>query len=277
MTFPPETPLKVSPRHHFGQELRRLRNAAQMSQKQLARLIPLATSQLSMIETGARPASPEVAAKLDEALGTGTTLVDLLETLDRAASQVPRWFRPWVEFEQEATELHVWELAVMPGLLQTEGYARALIGRDFKVKREHIDELVDARMERQEILRRDEPPMLWIVVDEAVLQRPIGSPEVMSAQLKHLLDVGDQPNISLQVLPFTAHSVAGLLGAFAVAELPAGAPPVAYVESQPAGNRITERTSDVRALAFRHSVIRSDALSRRESLNMIKERINLWT
>jgi transcriptional regulator with XRE-family HTH domain len=277
MTSPQPVDLKVSPRHYFGQELRRLRTAAKLSQKQLAHRIPMAVSQLSMIETGARPASPDLAAKLDGALGIGTTLVDLLQTLDRAASQVPRWFRPWVEFEREAEALHIWELSVLPGLLQTEDYARALHNREISVRRGQIDELVAARMERQRILERPEPPMLWIVIDEGVLHRPVGSLEVMSSQLKHLIDVAEHPHISLQILPYNAYSVVGLLGAFAIAELPSGVPPVAYVESQPAGNRITERAPEVRKLTFRHSVIRTDAMSRRESLNMIKEKATLWT
>ncbi|WP_329426175.1 helix-turn-helix transcriptional regulator [Streptosporangium sp. NBC_01495] len=269
--------LTVTPRHYFGQEVRRLRSAAGFSQKQLAKQVPVSVSHLSMIETGTRPANHHTAEKLDAALDSGTTLVDLLNALEKANSPVPRWFRPWVEFEREAEALHIWELSVFPGLLQTEDYARALLSREPDVDHDQAEGHVAARLHRQTILDRLRPPMLWVVIDEGVLHRPVGSPEIMFAQLNHLLKMGERLNISLQILPYNAYSVLGLLGTFTVAELPRGASPMAYVESQPAGNRIIERAPEVRGLTFRHGVIRTDAISRRESLHMIKEKAELWT
>ncbi|WP_436761289.1 helix-turn-helix domain-containing protein [Streptosporangium sp. V21-05] len=217
--------LTVTPRHYFGQEVRGLRSAAGLSQKQLAKQVPVSVSHLSMIETGTRPANHHTAAKLDAALDSGTTLVDLLDALEKANSPVPRWFRPWVEFEREAEELHVWEVNVFPGLLQTEDYARALLSREPDVDHEQTEGLVGARMRRQTILDRLRPPMLWVVVDEAVLHRPVGSREIMFSQLNRLLEMGGRTNISLQILPHSAYSVLGLLGAFTVATLPRGASP----------------------------------------------------
>lgn len=132
-------------------------------------------------------------------------------------------------------------------------------------------------MDRQNILKRSMPPMLWVALDEGILHRPIAEPEVMKGQFEHLLGVGENPRISLQILPYKVCSVVGLLGGFVIAEMPRGATPVAYIDSQSTGDRVTDRPEEVKGLAFRYDIIRTDALSRHESLDMIKETIRRWT
>ncbi len=132
-------------------------------------------------------------------------------------------------------------------------------------------------MERQEILKRRMPPMLWVVLDEGVLHRPIAEPEVMLGQFEHLLQAGEHLRISLQILPYAARNVLGLLGSFTLADLPRETYPVAYLDSQSLDDRVTDRTTDMKNLVFRYEAIRSDALSRHDSLSLIKETMRRWT
>lgn len=115
------------------------------------------------------------------------------------------------------------------------------------------------------------------VLDEGVLHRSIASPEVMKGQFEHLLEVGENLRVSLQIIPYKACSAVGLLGGFVVAEMPRSAAPVAYIDSQSTEDRVTDRPEEVKGLAFKHDVIRADALSRHESLGMIKEMARRWT
>ena len=127
----------------------------------------------------------------------------------------PTWFLEFVEREREATSVREFNALAVPGLLQTEEYAWALIraGRPTDSD-EEIGQLVAARVERQRILERPRPPMLWAVVDEGVLRRPVGGAVVFHDQLDHLAKLGKRPGIVFQVMPFSAGAHAGLLGEF---------------------------------------------------------------
>ncbi|WP_405141847.1 helix-turn-helix transcriptional regulator [Sphaerisporangium sp. NBC_01403] len=277
MTVTLEPDPSISPRIQFGTELRKFRLSMGFSQRKLCDAIHVSISQLSMIENGHRAPTMELAQAADEVLGLGTTLTGLLDRLNRAAAQLPRWFRPWLDFEREAEALHIWELSMIPGLLQVEGYARALIANEPDVTERQVEERIQARLDRQKILHRPTPPMLWVVLDESVLHRPVGGPDVMTNQLCYLLDLGESRRISLQVLPYGAYGTVGLLGGFMVADMPGASASVAYIDSQSTEDRVSDRADEVRGLAFRHGVIRADALPRRESLNMIKETMRRWT
>ncbi|MEV8630594.1 helix-turn-helix transcriptional regulator [Streptosporangium sp. NPDC051023] len=267
----------ISPRIRFGTELRKFRLAAGFSQRKLSETIHLSISQLSMLENGHRSPTLALAGKVDEALNLGTTLTGLLDRLNRAEAQLPRWFRPWLDFEREAESLRIWEALIVPGLLQTEDYARAILSRKPRATAEEVEDKVAARMERQEILRKRMPPMLWIIMDEGILHRPVADPGVMRGQFERLLDTEEHLRISLQILPYTARNVLGLLGSFTLADLTRETHPVAYIDSQSLDDRVTDRPTDMRNLAFRYEAIRSDALSRHESLNLIKETMRRWT
>lgn len=267
----------ISPRIRFGTEMRKFRLAAGFSQRKLSMTTHLSISHISMLENGHRAPNLELAAKIDEALGLGTTLTGLLDRLNRAEAQLPRWFRPWLDFEREADSLRIWASLIVPGLLQTEDYARAILSRKPGATPEEIEDKVLARMDRQEIFGRRMPPMLWIILDEGVLYRPIASPEVMRGQFERLLDAGEQMRVSLQILPYAARNVLGLLGSFTLADLPRSNSPVAYLDSQSLDDRVTDRPVDMKNLVFRYDAIRADALPRRESLNLIKETMRRWT
>jgi transcriptional regulator with XRE-family HTH domain len=263
-----------SPTALFGFELRRHRKARGWSQIRLSKAVSYSVGTISMIETARRSPTEEFARHCDEALEAEGALMRLWPMVSHA--QAPPWFRPWLEVEATAEAIRTWEPLVVPGLLQTEDYARAVLSGDVGVTSEQVEEHVIARMERQSILRRPKPPLLWIVIDEAVLHRPIGSPAVMSAQLTRLLEDGEAPRITIQVLPLKAYSTTGLAGGFAIAQAH-GVFDTAYVESAGVMSRVTERPEDVRVLTYRYEGIRSEALSQRESLDLIKETLQRWT
>ncbi|MEV8633719.1 helix-turn-helix transcriptional regulator [Streptosporangium sp. NPDC051023] len=277
MTALPEPDPYASPRIRFGAELRKVRLLSGLSQQKLGNLVHMSVSQVSMIENGRRAPSLDFARKVDAALGRGRELTDLLDRLNRAADQLPRWFRPWLDFEREAESLHIWQLSMVPGLLQTEDYARVFLSRNPDATADQIEEYIAARMTRQEILERPVSPLLWVVLDESVLHRPVAGPEVMKGQFERLLQAGENPRITLQILPYGAQSVFGLLGSFTIADLSKGERSVAYIESQRIEDPVSDRSGDLKNLAFIHDSIRADALPRRESLNLIKETMRRWT
>ncbi|MGW3361495.1 helix-turn-helix domain-containing protein [Streptosporangium canum] len=262
-----------SPTALFGFELRRHRKARGWSQIRLSKTVPYSVGTISMIETAKRSPSEEFARYCDEALEAEGALMRLWPMVSHASA--PPWFRPWLDVEATAEALRTWEPLIVPGLLQTETYARAMLNGEPGVSPEQVEEHVTARMERQAILRRPKPPMLWVVLDEGVLHRPIGSPAVMTAQLEHLLQAGQAPRITIQVLPLRAYSTTGLLGGFVIAQAQ-GTPDTAYIEAA-SDAQVTDWAEAVKTLAFRYEGIRSEALSQRESLDLIKETMRRWT
>ena len=130
---------------------------------------------------------------------------------------LPHWFEAYVGLEEVATQIRAYEVQFVPGLLQTEDYARVvtLLGHDGEPPRD-IERRVRLRMARQSVLDREEPPNLWAVIDEAVLRRPAGSPAIMHGQLKHLADLAQRPNVTIQIIPFQAGGHAAAGGPFSI-------------------------------------------------------------
>lgn len=165
----------ASPAAFFGAELRRLRTKAGWTQEQLGDRINYSGALVGAVETADRKPQLDFARRCDQLVGSDGLLGRLWE-LARVET-FPGWFRPWLDVEREARALRSWEPLVIPGLLQTAGYAREMLraGRP-GVTDGQIDELVGARLERQTILCGDDPPLQWFVVDEGVLHRQIGEP-----------------------------------------------------------------------------------------------------
>ncbi|WP_432908011.1 DUF5753 domain-containing protein [Micromonospora matsumotoense] len=187
----------------------------------------------------------------------------------------PVWFRPWVDIEREATTLRAFELAWVPGLLQTEAYARATLAGG-TLTAEMMDDLTDARLSRQAILHRERSPLLVAVLDEGVLRRRVGgSRALMAAQLGHLLACAELPNVQLHVVPADAPSYPGLDGPFVIADLPEGAR-VAHVDG-PAQAQILDKPSDLVNLERRWERIRGEALPRGRTLDLLREAAASWT
>ncbi|WP_406080745.1 DUF5753 domain-containing protein [Micromonospora sp. NBC_00858] len=187
----------------------------------------------------------------------------------------PVWFRPWVDIEREAVALRAFQLAWVPGLLQTEAYARATLAWEALIPAE-IDELVAARIDRQAILTRERGPLFIAVLDEGIIRRPVaGGRALMAAQLAHLLVCADLPSVQLHVVPSEAAAYPGLNGPFTLAELPGGTR-VAHVDSQ-AHAQIVDQASEIATLERRWERIRGEALPRGRSLDLLKEAAASWT
>ncbi|MGK5445174.1 DUF5753 domain-containing protein [Micromonospora sp. URMC 105] len=194
---------------------------------------------------------------------------------DAAHRREPVWSRPWVDIERDAVALRAFQLAWVPGLLQTEAYARAtFIGQPLTP--EEIANLVAARMDRQAILTRERAPLFVAVVDEQILRRPAaGDRQLMAAQLSHLVACADLPNVQLHVVPLDTSTYPGLDGPFTLAELPDGTR-VGHVDSQ-ARAQIIEQASEIATLERRWERIRGEALPRGRSLDLLREAAAAWT
>ncbi|MFD5142600.1 Scr1 family TA system antitoxin-like transcriptional regulator [Streptomyces sp. NPDC058401] len=199
----------ASPLDYYGNELRRLREAAGLKQQQLGDKIFCAASLIGQVETARKVPTRDFSERLDAALGTDGHFSRLVGLVLR--SQLPHWFQAYAEMEAQAEYISTFQCQLVYGLLQTESYARALIGVD---RPDQVDELVAGHMERQRLLEREQPPALWVVLGEAVLHQEVGGCEVMRDQLTHLLSFAHRPWVQIQVLPFSAGAHTGMQGSF---------------------------------------------------------------
>jgi hypothetical protein len=229
---------------------------------------------VSAIETGAKPVTLEYLRLIDKALETGgyfeTLWMELVK--DDAA---PVWFREWIEIEREAASLRWFEPAWVPGLLQTEAYARATLAGELLTP-EEIDQLVASRMGRQAVLTQERRPLLVAVFDEAVIQRlACDTHTLMAKQLDHLVSCAEMPNVQVHVVPSGTGMYPGFGGPFIIAETREGAR-VVHADCQLAA-KITSKPDEVAMLANRWERIRGYALPGDQSLDLIKKAATSWT
>src|SRR5262249_37955971 len=185
------------------------------------------------------------------------------------------WFRPFAKREPVATSLRTFQVALLPGLLQTGDYARALLSTKVGATEDDVDQLVTARLERQIILDQDEPPLLWVLIDEEALHRPVGGHEVMQAQVEHLVEMAGRPNVVIQVIPREVGAHQGLAGAFVIADF-ASSPSIVYLETALTG-LVVERQEDVAAVTLTYDTLKTEALPRAASLELLQEVAKTWT
>jgi transcriptional regulator with XRE-family HTH domain len=258
----------AGPLQFFGAELRRTRAAAGLSQDQLGQRLGYSGALVGKVEMGERAPSQDFAEGCDQTFpDTGGLFGRIYQLARRWDGGYPSWFAEWVDSERRATSLCSWEPLIMPGLLQTADYARAILAADPETSDDQLEDLVAARLERQAIFDRPEPPILWALIDEAVLHRLIGSRKVMYDQLLHLADTSCRSNITVQVVPAEIGAHAGLLGGFAIASFGNAAGTV-YMESPDQG-QTTEAPSVVRRLSRTFDTLRADALPRGASRDLI--------
>ncbi|WP_373684259.1 helix-turn-helix domain-containing protein [Micromonospora thermarum] len=263
----------ISPSEYLLRELRRRRTAAGLTQAQLGELVFCSDSQVSAIETGTKPPTLPYLTAVDKALNTGGYFATLWDELVKGDA-APVWLREWIQIEREATALRWYEHAFVPGLLQTEGYARATF-RAARVPVSGLDQRVAARMERQAVLARDPSPQLFVVMDEMVVRRACGGRDVMAEQLEHLLTCAEQPHIQLHIVPLSAGIYSGLAGAFILADLPDGSR-AGCVDHQLKSQ--TEGQPDpVTRLGLSWDAVRGEALPLGQSLDILKEAAKTWT
>jgi transcriptional regulator with XRE-family HTH domain len=264
-----------SPRVVFGRVVRHCREQAGLSQEQLGGLVYLTGDMVAKIERGKRTASEKFVIDCEALpeLPTNGTLRVLWEQLRESFTgrSFPGWFADWASKEGEAVKFRWFELALIPGLLQTEEYATALL-RDRIGFNGDVDEVVAARMARQAILSRDDPPELFVIIDENVLHRPVGGPEVMAAQLKQITQPASRT--ILRVIPEGTGVHDGLQGAFTVADFADGTS-AAYLESGLRG-MVIQDSDDVAALAATWDRLAAEALPRSASLKLIEEVADKW-
>jgi transcriptional regulator with XRE-family HTH domain len=256
-----------NPVRYFGHQVRRARLAAGWTLAEFGQRIGYDPGQISRIENGRRPATELFAQMCDRAFPERSGWFSEFYAESRTWIATPPWFRSWVEHEQRAATLRIWQLGVLSGLLQTEDYARAILAVDPGVTDDQVNARLAARLSRQAILARDDPPAVWFLVDEAALRRCVGSPRVMAEQLAHLTGVARLPTVSIQVVPNIAH--AGLLGGFAVAQH------AAYVETAVAG-QVFEDPEAIASLLTRFDTLRNEAFRGSESLTLMERMCEEW-
>jgi transcriptional regulator with XRE-family HTH domain len=212
----------------LGAQLRRLREEKRISLADAGQVIRASHSKISRLETGRVGFKDRDIADLLTLYGvTDKDEREAVRALAQRANAagwwhdysdiLPGWFEAYVGLEEAATQIRSYEVQFIPGLLQTSEYARAvtLLGHPSAPARE-IERRVDLRMARQALLDRKDPPNLWVVLDEAVLQRPFGGWDVMRGQLRHLIDMAERPQVTMQVIPFQAGGHAAAGGPFSI-------------------------------------------------------------
>ncbi|GAA3115267.1 helix-turn-helix domain-containing protein [Streptosporangium carneum] len=264
---------RLTPIERFGRELARVRREAGLSQARLGAHLGVSSSLVGHIEIGNRTPQSGFAALCDEVFKTGDLFARLCRNI--TAPSGPLWFIRWSdEIEPRARVLRSWDPLLVPGLLQTESYARHVFRGGLAASEQEVEELVNVRMRRQTVLQRENPPALWVLLDEWVLRRPVGGPEVMYEQLDHLVAIAGRHNVKLQLVPHDSPCTSGLLSAFALAEL-SDAPTTVSVESAGAGE-VSAAHDLVNTVWNRYDRIRTEAFRPGQSLEMIKKARSQW-
>ncbi len=252
----------------YGAKLRKLRTRAGWTQRELGDRVPVAHSRIAQFELGNETPPEDVSAKLDALLGADGDLADLWEHVRR--TPFPDWARRFVAYEARATAMHKYMAHSVPGLLQTEAYASELLrlGQPWCAQ-EEIEEKVAARMSRQAMLRRTRPPLLWVVLDEAVIRRPVGGSAVMRDQLIRVVEAARTPGIEVQVLPFSAGGHSAMGGSLTLLSFE-NAPDVAYLEAGHSGELVEDRATVARH-SYRYDLVHAGALPPEASTALIQQ------
>lgn len=271
-------------RRKLGAELRTLRTGAGLTSGEAARLVGWHQSKVSRIETGASGVKPADVRLLLDAYGVlDGQLRELLLMLagsDDAGDRhrwwhayrgvLPPTYRDFISLESQASAMRTLETTVVPGLLQTPEYARAVTrAAVHDLDDERLDTLVEVRLARQDVLRTDPPLKLCAVLDEAVLRREVGGPEVMNRQLERLMEAARLPQVRLQVLPFGAGAHVGLTGPFVIFSFPSTSDLDVVVLDQLTSSLYLERKEDLMAYSEAFDTLRMHALSPEDTLDYI--------
>ncbi|WFE28345.1 helix-turn-helix transcriptional regulator [Solwaraspora sp. WMMD791] len=252
-------------------ELRRVRESMGLTQESWGERVHFSAKHVGSIERGERPALPNYLGMVDKVFGTGFMKFYREFVI---GENDPVWFREFVDYEARASMIRLFQPLVVPGLLQTEAYARALL-TSYDVVGPAQDSAIATRLGRQEILNREsEPCRLVAVLDENVLHREVGDAEVMREQLTVLAVASTRPNAIVHVVPTTTGAYPGLDGPFAIATVEARG--VGYVEGR-LGGKVVESPDDVAELDRDWESIRAHTLSSGQSRELIMRMAEKWT
>lgn len=270
-------------RRRLAAELRRLREKAQLTIEDVAEKLQCSSSKISRIETEHVGVSPKDARELLKLYGVPDDQLEALVQLSREARKKGWWHAyhevftgAFVGLEAEASSFRAYQALLVPGLLQTTDYMRAVIrAARPEATTAQVDKRVQARLARQQLLVEPDPPRYWAIVDEAVLCRSVGGARVMREQLNRLVERAALPHVTIQVLPFASGAHAGMEGPFLILGFPEQADPdVVFVENTTVGLYLEEPPEILRyTLMFDH--LRAAALSPDESLVRITEAANM--
>ncbi|MEK2489796.1 helix-turn-helix transcriptional regulator [Kitasatospora purpeofusca] len=260
--------------HAIGQQIKLLREQAGLTQKQFAKEVGYTESLIGAVEQGKRTPQRELLESSERLLDGRGLLIAAADDIEKAKAKArvrhPEWFRNYATLEASALEHHDWSAYLAPGLLQTEEYARAVFRmRQPLLAEEKVEIRVAARMARQEVLARWPRAVFSWVIDESVLNRRLGGPEVHRRQLERFLEIGETRGMTLQVMPMDRAENAGMDGSF-ILITPKGRPQTGYMEVQRNGRLITD-AEEVRFLNVRYGTLRAQAHSPQESLSLIEK------
>jgi len=254
-------------------ELKRLREAADLTQDDVAQRLDWHHTKVFRIETGRTGPHPnDVRVMLDVYGVTDRVQREALVQLAKDARQRGWWYSYrdvlpgryefFIGLEEEAASIQTFELAVVPGLLQTEDYARALVGGGpLELDPEEVERLVEVRMTRQQVLAKEDRPQLWAILDEGGIHRIVGGPAVMHAQLQHLMAMSDQGKTTVQVVPYSAGAHPGTVGSFIILRFAEpGEIDVVYMETI-GGSMSVDKPEEVQHYATAFDHLRAVALS----------------
>jgi transcriptional regulator with XRE-family HTH domain len=272
----PEVRSPTVRRRELGALLRALRTEKGFTVEQVADRLLCSPSKVSRMETGHGIATPRDIRDLCDLYGV-TDRVER-ERMTRLALEGKKqgwWdsydldFDTYVGLENEATELKYYQSTIVPGLLQTADYARAMLDVSVpKLAPARIDELLEVKLTRQGVLRRDLPLSLWAVLDEAALHRAVGGRDVMGAQLDRLVDISSDPNVTIQVIPYEAGAHPAMDSTFNILDFAGAVPSVVYVEGL-SGWRYLERPAEINKYQQVFGILRGLSLSPKGSIDLI--------
>ncbi|MET7359338.1 helix-turn-helix transcriptional regulator [Streptomyces sp. NPDC005562] len=252
----------------FGALLRFFRERAEMTQEGLGKYVGYSKSQVAMVERGERPPKGKLVEISDEVLGTQGALLAAGTQLQ--VSRYPAWFEDYVDLEAKAAAIYMYANHVIPGLLQTEAYARTTFDVQCPpLEDDEIETRLAARLDRQKVLRRKPAPITGFVLEEHTLRRPLGGKQTLKEQLGHLTELTKRRNISIQVMPTGQQEHAGLDGPMILLEM-GDSRQIAYVEG-PSNGYFVDQQPELRHMFARYGILRAQALNLDESAKLIDE------
>ena len=264
----------------FADELRAHRAGRGWTQADVAAKTSYSESLIAQVEARFKAASPDLAKALDRLFETPGFTEDTADAPGSAGTfgrivvrlrnlPFPASFRSFATYEADAAALSTYQHSLIPGLLQSEDYARAILETRPNTTPEEVEEQLRGRLDRQAVLTRTDPPapMLLALIDEGVLHRPVAPRAVMRDQLSHLIDMSRRPNVTIQLVPYEAGGHTGLLGAFSVAET-GTRDAIVFVEDI-ADGRVFEDDATLSQVALRFKALQSEALPKGASRDLI--------
>ncbi|MGW0883996.1 helix-turn-helix domain-containing protein [Streptomyces sp. NPDC002671] len=260
-------PKKVGSWHAVGALVAHFRKKARLTQEKFAEMANLSVDTVASIEQGRLALQPDRAEQFDELLDTGGALAVVVAKLP-VRERIVQFAQGLVDHEQEAVSILAYETQMVPGLLQTREYCLAAFDSRYPaLGSETAEQWVNARMERQLIWQRDRPPVGHFVLEESILRREVGGPEVMREQVRRILEYTAPIHMSVQIMPMDRMPHAGLAGPMTLLETPEHER-LAYLEVQRA-SFLVDDPDEVSDYHLKYGMLRSQALSTTESVRLL--------